>query len=125
MLNAGSGPGDVPARAESNAQTTRYLAAARFYLPEVPASERARAAWAKVEHHLHLGELRLALDCAMSLGNNVCAAKEFWRELLLATRNMEVDEQASKLAEWVRLQQGKGRNAQSCSNGFSNDQNFT
>jgi hypothetical protein len=92
----------MPEMTESQAQTTRHLAAARFYLPEHIASAKAEAAWAEVEHHLHSNELRLALDGAMSLGNEIGARKEYWRELLLAARNMELDEHAGKLADWVR-----------------------
>lgn len=94
-------------RTELEAQTIRHLAAARYYLPEriVPAS--AGSSWARVEQHLHRNELRLALDGAMSLGTEVHAQKEYWREVLLAARNMELDEHACKLAEWIRTGEGR------------------
>jgi hypothetical protein len=99
-------PDATPAAAmtELDAQTKRYLAAARYFLPEqLPVA--AQAAWTGVEHHLHHNDLRRALDSAMSLGNDLRAAKEYWRELLLAARNLELDEHASRLAEWVRTRQ--------------------
>lgn len=92
---------------ESEALATRHLAAARFLLPEDLPSSSAKALWASVEHHLYRRELKLALDCAMSLGNDVGAEREYWRELLLATRSMELDEHASKLAELIRLQRAQ------------------
>jgi hypothetical protein len=92
---------------ESEAQISRHLAASRYYLPERLPSDSAKAAWARVEHQIHCNELKGALDTAMALGNEIGAEKEYWRELLLAVRNMELDEHAGKLAELVRAQQGE------------------
>ncbi len=90
---------------ESEIRAIRHLAAARFCIPEELPSEKADAAWAQVEHHLHLKEVRNALDCAMKLGNEIGAGKGFWRELLLATRDMELDAHASQLAQYIRLKE--------------------
>ncbi len=92
-------------RAESDATTTRHLAAARYCLPEELPTPMAKAAWAEVEHHLHCREVRSALDCAMRLGNDIGAGKDFWREILLATRDLELDAHANQLAQFIRLKE--------------------
>ncbi len=89
---------------EAEAQISRHLAASRYYLPERLPSDSAKAVWAKVEHQIHCNEFRAALENAMALGNEIGAEKEYWRELLLAVRNMELEEHAGKLAELVRAQ---------------------
>jgi DNA-binding MarR family transcriptional regulator len=107
MDKGGCGPGDgAPIRrGELDTQVLRHLAAARYSLPEKILPAEAAAAWSKVEHYLHKNKLHLALDIAMSVGKELSAGKDYWREILLATRLMELDEQAGKLAQWIAVRQ--------------------
>jgi len=107
MDKGGCGPGDgAPIRrSELDVQVLRHLASARYFLPEKIVHAEGAAAWSKVEHYLHRNKLNLALDIAMSVGKDLGANKDFWREILLATRHLELDEHAGKLAQWIALRQ--------------------
>jgi len=105
MDKGGCGPGDgAPIRrSDVDVQALRHLACARYFLPEKIIPAEGTAAWSKVEHYLHRNKLKLALDIAMSIGKDLGAEKEFWREILQATRHLELDEHAGKLAQWIAV----------------------
>ena len=77
--------------------TLRYLAAARYYLPEVLESADAVAAAAEYVRFLHVNELGLALDAAIDLGGLVGAAPEYWAELAFAADCMKLEAMAAEL----------------------------
>jgi len=81
----------------SHAKTLRYLAASRFYLPQVLPSQDAEACWLSLQEFLHHNELGLALNDAIELGELCGSPKEFWAELHCAAVNMGLQSQAALL----------------------------
>lgn len=73
---------------ESWQRTLRFLASARYYLPELLPSAAATEVAAVAAHLLHNNELQLAYEELQELGVLVSAPSEFWAELHLAAASM-------------------------------------
>lgn len=87
----------TPELKASWAITRHYLAASRFYLPQILPSEDANARRLSMQGFLHHNELRLALDDAMELGELCGGSREFWTERHCAAVIMGLQSQAARL----------------------------